>query len=162
MTGKETPVLRRKTDLIGKPTKEIRALIKDMEDTVISVDGLGLAAPQVGRSLRLCLCKLGGTENDGKFVALINPQITWKNDEMDIAEEGCLSLPGEWVNVPRATGIVVRYIDGKGKEQERKLSGLDARVVQHELDHLDGILIVDYAGLVQSLIPAPAGRVPSA
>jgi peptide deformylase len=150
ITGKDAPVLRAKTQLVGKPTKEIRQLAKDMEETVCAVDGLGLAAPQIDRSLRLCLCKIGG-----KFVALADPEITWKSEEMDIAEEGCLSLPGEWANVPRHTGIVVRYTDLKGAAQERKLKNLDARVVQHEVDHLDGVLIVDYAQLSFS---GPAGE----
>lgn len=110
-----------------------------MEQTLIDVEGLGLAAPQVGLSLRLCLAKIGA-----RITPLINPSITWKSTEQDIAEEGCLSLPGISVNVKRATHIIVQFIDTKGKSQERKLSNLSARIVQHEVDHLDGILIVDY------------------
>lgn len=139
VTGEDAPVLRAPTKLVGKPTKETLALIKDMEDTVKKADGLGLAAPQVGQSLRLCLAKIGR-----KIVPLIDPEIVWRSDAMDIAEEGCLSLPGLWRNVPRPTAIVLRFISAKGEEEERRLTGLDARVVQHEVDHLDGVLIVDY------------------
>ena len=140
VTGADTPVLRAKTAKVAKVTKDIAALLKDMEDTVKAADGLGLAAPQIGRSLRLCLAKIGG-----KLTALVNPDITWKSAETATAEEGCLSLPGLWRDVVRPTSIVVTFMDAKGKPQERKLTDLDARVVQHEVDHLEGKLIVDYA-----------------
>ncbi len=139
ITGADTPVLRTKTKEVSKVTKDIVKLLKDMVETTKAVDGLGLAAPQINQSLRLCICKLGG-----KFVELINPVITWRSEETDIAEEGCLSLPGLWKDVRRPVGIVVKFLDTKGKQQERKLSAIDARVVQHEYDHLEGVLIVDY------------------
>ena len=110
-----------------------------MEQTLIEVEGLGLAAPQVGASLRVCLAKISS-----RFIPLINPIITWKSDDQANAEEGCLSLPGISVEVPRAVHIIVQFLDTKGILQERKLSNLSARIVQHEIDHLDGILIVDY------------------
>lgn len=139
VTGADTPVLRAKTAPVLKVTKEVLALAKDMHDTVKAADGLGIAAPQVGRSLRLCIAKLGG-----RLVTLINPVIPWRSPETAVAEEGCLSLPGLWRDVTRPVGIVVTYTDTKGKAQERKLQDIDARVVQHEVDHLDGVLIVDY------------------
>lgn len=139
VTGADAPVLRKKTTAVPKVTKEILKLLKDMEDTVLSVEGLGLAAPQVGSSHRVCITKLGD-----RFVSLINPQITWRGKETAIAEEGCLSLPGLWKDVTRPIEIMVTYLDTKGKQQERKLSEIDARVVQHEVDHLEGVLIVDY------------------
>lgn len=141
--GQEQPVLRAKTKRVQKVTKEVLKLLKDMRDTVRKADGAGLAAPQVNSNLRVCLTLIGG-RGEGKFVALINPQITWKDDETVLGEEGCLSLPNVWLEVPRHRSIVVRYLDEEGKEQERKLSDFDARVVQHEVDHLDGILITDY------------------
>lgn len=110
-----------------------------MEQTLLEVEGLGIAAPQVGQSLRMCLAKIGN-----RIIPLINPTITWKSDDQEIAEEGCLSLPGISVSVPRAKHIIVHFLDTKGTSQERKLSNLSARIVQHEVDHLDGILIVDY------------------
>ena len=140
VTGADTPVLRVKTAKVPKVTKDIAKLLKDMEDTVKAADGLGLAAPQIGQSLRLCLAKIGG-----KLTALVNPIVTWKSAETATAEEGCLSLPGLWRDVTRPTSIVVTFMDAKGKPQERKLADLDARVVQHEVDHLEGKLIVDYA-----------------
>lgn len=110
-----------------------------MEQTLIEVDGLGLAAPQVGQNLRMCLAKIGS-----RIIPLINPRVTWKSSEENTAEEGCLSLPGINVRVSRAQHIIVQFLDTKGTVQERKLSNLAARIVQHELDHLDGVLIIDY------------------
>lgn len=110
-----------------------------MEETTIAADGLGLAAPQVGFLHRVCLAKIGG-----RLVALLNPYITWKSNEMDRMEEGCLSLPGINVDVERSIDIVVDFLDFKGKAQQRRLQNLEARIVQHEVDHLEGVLIVDY------------------
>lgn len=139
LTGADNPMLRAKTKNVPKVTKEILKLLKDMEETLITVDGLGLAAPQIGSLHRLCIVKLSG-----KLVSLINPNITFRSQEMEEAEEGCLSLPNIWIHVPRSTSIVVKYWDTKGKEQERMLERLDARVVQHEVDHLEGKLMIDY------------------
>lgn len=110
-----------------------------MMDTVEKAEGLGIAAPQVNVSLRVCLANILG-----KMTPLVNPEITWKSDETSVMEEGCLSLPGIDVSVPRAVEIIVAYLDEKGQPQERRLHDLDARVVQHETDHLNGVLIVDY------------------
>lgn len=139
VTGADHPVLRTKTKDIPKVTKEIQKLLKDMEETTIKADGLGIAAPQIGQSLRMCIVKLSG-----RLMPLVNPEIISKSPDIEYAEEGCLSLPGVWLPVPRSVSIVVKYLDGRGKEQERMLEKLDARVVQHEVDHLDGKLIVDY------------------
>lgn len=139
LTGADTPLLRKKTKPVTKLTKEILKLIKDMQDTVKDADGAGIAAPQLGRTERVCLALIAG-----KMIPLINPQITKRSDEKESAEEGCLSLPGIAVSVPRSTEISLKYLDAKGKPQERKLRDFDARVLQHEVDHLEGVLIVDY------------------
>ncbi len=140
ITGADHPALRAKAKKVPRVTKEIRALARDMEETVQAANGIGLAAPQVDRSVRLCLVTIGG-----KIVPLVNPEIIHRSEQEDEAEEGCLSLPDVWLTIRRPVAIVVRYTDLQGAEQERALTGLDARVVQHEVDHLDGILIVDYA-----------------
>ncbi|TSC79258.1 MAG: methionyl-tRNA formyltransferase [Candidatus Peregrinibacteria bacterium Gr01-1014_25] len=145
ITGADTPVLRTPTALVPKVTKDVLHLIRNMEETCVHADGLGLAAPQVGQSLRVCIAKI----ND-RLTPLINPRITWRSPAMDDAEEGCLSLPGVYVHVRRPQSIVVEYTDVKGRAQERRLADLDARVVQHEVDHLDGVLIVDYVGVDRS------------
>lgn len=139
LTGADNPLLRRKTKKVDRVTKEVKRLLRDMHATALGADGLGLAAPQVGSDLRVCIALL-----HGKLTPLIDPAIVWKSAETDTQEEGCLSLPGVTVMVPRAVAITLRYADEKGAKQERRFSGWDARVAQHEVDHLDGVLIVDY------------------
>ena len=112
-----------------------------------AAEGVGLAAPQIGTSLRICIALL-----HGKATAFINPHIIWQSSEKEIAEEGCLSLPNIWVPVPRSLAITVQFQNRKGKEEERKLEGLPARILQHEIDHLDGVLITDY----QENTPSPS------
>ena len=149
LTGASNPVLRKKTGRVPKVTKGILKLIKDMKATMEAANGVGLAAPQVGASLRICLGQV-----NGKLTALINPEITRKSKEKEIDEEGCLSLPNIYLPISRSVEITVTYLDEKGKEQERKMSNFDARVVQHEVDHLDGILIVDYHTKADTKAPA--------
>jgi peptide deformylase len=110
-----------------------------MESTLATIEGLGLAAPQVGISLRVCIAQI-----NEKIIPMINPEITWKSEEKDIMEEGCLSLPKINIHVPRSIRIIVRYQNTKGGQEEREIEHLNARIVQHEIDHLNGILIVDY------------------
>ena len=139
ITCADHPILRKKTAKVPQVTKKVLKLIKDMKASMKKANGVGLAAPQVGESLRICIGRV-----NGKDTPLINPEITWKSGEKAIDEEGCLSLPGIWLPIPRSTEIALSYLDEKGKPQERKLKDFDARVVQHEVDHLDGVLIVDY------------------
>ena len=137
--GSDKPILREKTQRVGRVTKKVLKLLKDMEETMLAANGAGLAAPQVGESVRACVALIGG-----KTVYLIDPEITCRSDETEVLREGCLSLPGVTVAVERPMRIRASLTDGKGVRQERELSGFDARVVQHELDHLEGILIVDH------------------
>lgn len=139
VVGQDTPILRAKTKKVQTVTKEILKLLKDMEETTVAAQGAGIAAPQVGRFERLCIAAIGG-----KLTPLINPDITWRSEDMASAEEGCLSLPDVWIHVSRPTGIILRYETPEGKKRELKLSSLDARIVQHEVDHLEGILITDH------------------
>ena len=110
-----------------------------MQATVKDAEGAGIAAPQVHRNERVCLALI-----NGKMIPLINPEITWRSTETAKMEEGCLSLPGLTIDVPRAVEIRLTYWNEKGEPEERHLHDFDARVVQHEVDHLEGVLIVDY------------------
>lgn len=139
ITGKEQPILRKKAEKIQKVTKEITKLIKHMKQTVQDAEGVGLAAPQVGASLRLCIVM-----QNGKYTALINPEVIWRSEETDTIEEGCLSLPDIWLPITRPVSITFTYLDERGSTQERKVEGFESHVVQHEIDHLDGVLIVDH------------------
>lgn len=139
VTGQDTPVLRAKAKKIPKVTKEIVELAKRMLETMIQAEGVGLAAPQVGESIRLCLVPIGG-----KMRALVNPEILKTSGELVKSEEGCLSLPGIWLQIPRYPEVTVRFTDLQGETTERVLKDFEARVVQHEIDHLNGKLIVDF------------------
>jgi peptide deformylase len=140
ITGKDTTVLRTKTKPVPKITKDVLRLIADMAETMVAAKGAGLAAPQVNRTERICIAMIGG-----KLTPLINPVITRKSEAIEVAEEGCLSLPEIWLQIPRSVEIIVTFVSPEGKQRELKLEHFDARVVQHEVDHLEGKLIVDYA-----------------
>jgi peptide deformylase len=120
---------------------DIRRLANDMAETMYASQGVGLAAPQVDRHVRLITLDVSETRDD--LHVLINPEITAASGEQE-GEEGCLSLPGVFEPVTRAATVQVRYRDRDGNEREAELSGYAARAVQHELDHLDGKLFVDY------------------
>ena len=133
------PILRQKTVKVKDPLdKKIQELIFNMLETMYSANGVGLAAPQVGSSHRICVIEADGTQ-----YVLINPQLTSKSKTKIISEEGCLSVPGEYFPIARHSEVQVRYIDEFGKPGKIKGQGLLARALQHELDHLDGILVLD-------------------
>jgi peptide deformylase len=102
--------------------------------------GVGLAAPQIGLSQRLLVYRVG---QEAPLIALVNPEIEWSSDDGEEAEEGCLSIPGITVDVPRSVHVRVKAQDETGAERRVEASGLEARVIQHEIDHLDGVLILD-------------------
>lgn len=131
------PVLLRRADPVPDPTApEIRRLVADMAETMNDAGGIGLAAPQVHVPLRLFLWRSGA----GNPVALINPEVETVGEEIEEAWEGCLSIPGIRGAVPRARRIRFRGFDLEGRLLEGESEGLGARVIQHENDHLDGIL----------------------
>jgi peptide deformylase len=133
------PVLRRRAARVEAVTPEIRKTIADMIDTMYDEVGLGLAAPQVGVSLRLMVV----ADEDGREArALVNPVITEQRGEV-VAEEGCLSIPGIFAPVKRAESVRLEAHDPDGKPVTITARGLRARVFQHEMDHLDGVLFID-------------------
>jgi len=133
------PILRGKTVKIKDPSaKDVQTLISNMLETMKANNGVGLAAPQVGSTLRLCV-----VDAEGSAYVLINPQITASSKTKLISEEGCLSFPGKFFPVPRHASVQVRFLDQDGAAQKIKASGLLARAFQHEIDHLDGVLIID-------------------
>jgi peptide deformylase len=133
------PALRRRAEPVGEVTAEIRAIIADMTETMYDEVGIGLAAPQVGISLRLIVF----ADDEGRNVqALLNPAISDKGGEAT-AEEGCLSIPGVFAPVTRAAWVKVEAQSVDGKPVTIDARGLRARVLQHEIDHLDGVLFID-------------------
>lgn len=152
-TGTDNDVLRQVAEPIKQVTRQHLKLIKNMKETMVSAHGLGLAAPQVGVSERLLIANFQYGKKVGEkyaHVALINPEIVDHSEEEVFGEEGCLSLPEVFAPVKRYKEITVKYLDEKGKEQILHLSDLNARIIQHEIDHLDGKLFVDYldAGII--------------
>jgi peptide deformylase len=139
VTGEHSEVLRKKTEKIVNFDKNLKKLVADLLETAAAASGAGLAAPQVSVSLAVTVARLSGS-----FVPLVNPEVIWQSETVETAEEGCLSLPGVWLMVPRPDEVIIKYSDENGKEQERKLTGWDARITQHEIDHLNRKLIVDY------------------
>ena len=133
------PVLRKKCGKIKDPLDpEIQKLIAGMIKAMKENNGMGLAAPQVGKSIRLCII-----EESGQLYVLINPKIKSQSREKVLGEEGCLSFPGKFLNIERSEKVKVRCLDKKGKQVKIKATGLLARTLQHETDHLDGVLFID-------------------
>ncbi len=143
------PILRQKL----KPTdfEKLRPvlpqLLQDMEETCLSVRGVGLSANQIGLDYRLAVILIPESEKKNaplKRIVIINPEILETHGEV-VEEEGCLSLPGLWVEIPRAADVTVRFLDENGEAKKVRARGLLAKAFQHEIDHLDGKLFIDYA-----------------
>jgi len=141
--------------LVSKPveavTPEIRALVDDMFETMYDAPGIGLAAIQIGEPVRVVTIDLakrdvkeGEEPEPKKPQAFINPEVTWTSEEMSSYEEGCLSIPEYYEEVERPAKVKVRYLDLDGKTQEIEADGLLATCLQHEIDHLNGVLFIDY------------------
>jgi peptide deformylase len=134
------PILRTKARPVERFDGALRDEVGRMRVLMHDALGIGLAAPQVGISHRLLVYRV---EPDSPIVALVNPEIEWSSRDEEIAEEGCLSLPMVHVDVERPVGVLVRSKDEHGDDLIIEASGLEARVIQHEIDHLDGVLILD-------------------
>jgi len=134
----DQPVLREKAKRVGRVDTSIQRLIDDLVETMLAAPGAGLAAPQIGVPLRVCVVK----GDDNQIWALVNPEVV-KHDGVQVGYEGCLSYPG-WVGeVARYETVVVKGRSRRGKEVRIKSSGFTARAFQHEIDHLDGVLFTD-------------------
>ena len=135
------PVLRLRAEPVAAVDDEVRSLIDDMFATMYHADGVGLAAPQVGVSRRVLV--IDTHEEGGAPIALINPEIVETSPETERGEEGCLSIPGLRDVVERAANVVVHGLDADGNSVRVEGSTLLARALQHEIDHLDGLLFID-------------------
>jgi peptide deformylase len=137
------PILREKTREVEVFDDELRALVDDMFQTMAFAEGAGLAAPQVGVPLRVLVADVRRDHGDEARVALVNPRIVESGSETDRAHEGCLSIPGVSEVVTRPYRVVVEGFDPQGEPLRIEAEGLWARVLQHEVDHLDGVLFID-------------------
>ncbi len=138
------PILRKKSVELEKVDDELRALLDDMLETMYAAPGIGLAAVQVGILKRLIVIDISKDKENKNPLFLINPEIISLSNKTTIYEEGCLSLPGHFAEIERPAECQIKFIDYEGKEKELKADGLLATCIQHEVDHLNGILFVDY------------------
>lgn len=150
------PLLRAVSKPVERVDDQLRAFLDDMLETMYVAPGIGLAAVQVANPIRALVMDVSARESKDKNrpgelvekrpICMINPQILMRGDGLSSYEEGCLSIPDHFAEVERPGSVRVRYIDRDGKQQEMMCEGVLATVVQHELDHLDGRLFIDYLG----------------
>ncbi len=138
------PRLKRKAETVATVDAATAKLMADMLETMYEAPGIGLAAPQVGVSKRIIVADAAREGEAPQPLKMVNPQIVWSSDEKKTHEEGCLSLPDEYEIVNRPDKIRVQYVDETNTPRELEADGLLAVVIQHELDHLDGVLFVDH------------------
>jgi peptide deformylase len=159
------PVLRQKAKKVSQFDRNLHKLIDDMIETMRAAPGVGLAAPQIGVPLRVAV-----VEVDEKLTVLVNPEVIKRSGEEEL-DEGCLSVPGYWGRIKRSESVVVKARDKLGKEIRVKGDGLFGQALQHETDHLNGVLYIDHPGVIETLQrtrpertreprgePAPAGQ----
>ena len=157
------PVLKKSAAAVDAVTTEIKQLVDDMIDTMYAARGIGLAAPQVGVSQRVIVMdvdqkRADGADHDedsedddddtplvkGKVQVFINPEVVWESEELNVYEEGCLSIPGQYAPVERPKQVRVKYMALDGSAQEIEADGLLATCLQHEIDHINGVLFIDH------------------
>ena len=130
----------------------VRQLMEDMLETMYDEPGIGLSAVQVGIPKRIVVVDVAPKGEAHTPIRLVNPEVFWHSDEIASYEEGCLSLPEHYAEVDRPEAVKVRYLDEHGKAQELEADGILSRCLQHEIDHLDGILFVDHLTMVRRSI----------
>lgn len=138
------PILRKEAAPIELVDETLRRLMDDMLATMYEAPGIGLAAPQVGISRRVIVMDPSGDEEVKTPLAMANPELLERSEELRIYEEGCLSIPEITAEIERPARIRVRFLDRDGKRCEAELEGMWATLVQHEIDHLNGVLFIDY------------------
>ncbi len=137
-------ILRKKSESLETVNTELRNLMDDMLETMYEAPGIGLAAVQIGILKRIIVLDISKEPEKKNPLFLVNPKITFKSKKTSIYEEGCLSLPGQFAEIERPAECHLDYIDYDGKKNNLKADGLLATCIQHEIDHLDGILFIDY------------------
>jgi peptide deformylase len=160
------PRLKIKARPVPAVDDKVRRLMDDMLETMYGSLGIGLAAPQVGRSERVLVVDVAREGEQRQPLKLANPEVLWRSDELMVCNEGCLSLPEQYAEVTRPAKIRLRYLDYQNEIREIDAEGLLATCLQHEIDHLDGILFVDHISplkrgmILRKLAKAKRSRVP--
>ena len=150
----QNKILRQKSIAVEKVDKNIQRLMDDMLETLYAAPGIGLAAIQVGVAKRVIVIDTSrGREKEPKNpMYFVNPEIFWKSEEKNIYEEGCLSVPNQFAEIDRPKQCHLKYLDYNGNPKEIKAEGLLATCIQHEIDHLEGILFIDYLSKLKKSI----------
>lgn len=143
------PVLRRVCTPVQSVDAAVQALMDDMLETMYAANGIGLAANQIGETQRVIVIDVGRGEQDSAPVLMANPEIIATSDELSLYNEGCLSLPELYADIERPATVQLRYLDRNGARQTCTAEGILATCVQHEIDHLNGVLFVDYLSRVK-------------
>ena len=138
------PLLRKVSDPVSSVNTEIKNLMDDMLETMYAAPGIGLAAVQIGVLKRIIVIDLSKDGEKKNPLFIVNPEITFKSNELISYEEGCLSIPNQFAEVKRPSSCKVNFLDYNGKKKEINADGLLATCIQHEVDHLDGILFIDH------------------
>lgn len=138
------PILRLVSSPVERVDDDLRKLADDMLETMYAAPGIGLAAIQVGVPRRLIVLDVADDKEEPKPLVLINPEIVTLGDELRMHEEGCLSIPDVRIDIERPSSLTLRYLDRDGRQQELDAEGLLATAIQHEMDHLNGKLIIDF------------------
>ena len=145
------PRLRQKSVAVTAVDAGMRELMDQMRDLVLAQKALGLAAIQIGRNLRVAVVNVAVGDGPPSLYHLVNPKITWRSAQKVMSEESCLSVPGRVDVIVRAQEVVVRHLDYNGKTCDLRARGLLAVCIQHEIDHMDGVLFTDHLPLTQRL-----------
>lgn len=138
------PMLRQVSESVTLVTDDTRKIMDDMLDTMYDAPGIGLAAVQIGIPQRLVVIDLAREGEERQPIFLVNPEITWRSEEQSDYEEGCLSIPEFFDMVSRPKEVEIRFLDRDGEAKDLRCSGVLATCVQHEIDHLNGVLFIDY------------------
>jgi peptide deformylase len=159
------PRLKLKAQPVAKVDAKVRRLMDDMLETMYHAIGIGLAAPQVGATLRIVVADVAREGEKPQPLRLANPEIVWRSEDTTVANEGCLSLPEHYADVARPAAVRIRYLDHENEIREIEAKGLLSTCLQHEIDHLEGTLFVDHIStlkrgiILRKLAKAKRGRV---
>lgn len=143
------PLLKKISKPVTKVDDKLRAFMDDMLETMYAAPGIGLAAVQVGKLWRILVIDIAPDGEEPNPMYFVNPEIIWTSDDIAIYNEGCLSIPEQYADIERPAECKVRYMDYNGEEQEIHATGLLATCVQHEMDHLNGIVFIDYLSKIK-------------
>lgn len=143
------PLLKKKSQPVEKVDDKLRVFMDDMLETMYDAPGVGLAAVQVGRLDRILVIDTAPDDEDPKPIFFINPKIYWTSEDLAIYNEGCLSIPEQYADIERPTECKVRYLDYDGESQDLHAKELLATCIQHEMDHLNGVVFIDYLSKIK-------------